>query len=351
MNNHDKEQAAARLAAIPKLNFGYYPTPIEALPRLRQALGENAPRIFIKRDDYTGPGFGGNKVRKLEYVLAQAVADGAEIVITCGGLKSNHCRVTAAMCARLGLRCILVLNEPTQPYTLTPASLKVDEMLGAEIHRVQSRDERKTMMAAIAEKLRGEGKKAVVIPLGASIPLGAIGFVRAVEETTAQLSAMNLRMDYVFHSSSSGGTQAGLVAGHQLFNLVENQIIGVSADDSSASISAEVAGIIRGVGELLGAEFDESATVLDEYFGAGYGLDTPESLAAINLLARTEGLFLDPVYTAKAMAALVDWIRQGKFSTDDNVLFWHTGGQLALFYAANGSDGETGRLGDRETGG
>ncbi|HEX9003684.1 MAG TPA: D-cysteine desulfhydrase family protein [Blastocatellia bacterium] len=346
MNNHDKEQAAARLAAISKLNFGYYPTPIEELPRLRQALGANAPRIFIKRDDYTGPGFGGNKVRKLEYVLAQAVADGAEIAITCGGLKSNHCRVTAAMCARLGLRCILVLNEPTQPYTLTPASLKVDEMLGAEIHRVQSRDERKTMMAAIAEKLRGEGKKVVVIPLGASIPLGAIGFVRAVEETTAQLAAMNLRMHYVFHSSSSGGTQAGLVAGHQLFHLVEKQIIGVSADDSSASISAEVATIIHGVGELLGAEFDESATVLDEYFGAGYGLDTPESLAAIDLLARTEGLFLDPVYTAKAMAGLLDWIRQGKFSADDNVLFWHTGGQLALFYAANGSDGETGGQGD-----
>ena len=346
MNNHDKQQAAARLAAIPKLNFGYYPTPIEELPRLRQALGANAPRIFIKRDDYTGPGFGGNKVRKLEYVLAQAVADGAEIAITCGGLKSNHCRVTAAMCARLGLRCILVLNEPTQPYTLTPASLKVDEMLGAEIHRVQNRDERNSTMAAIAEKLRGEGKKVVVIPLGASIPLGAIGFVRAVEETTAQLAAMNLRMDYVFHSTSSGGTQAGLVAGHQLLHLAEKQIIGVSADDSSASISAEVATILRGVGELLGAEFDESATVLDEYFGAGYGIDTPESLAAIDLLACTEGLFLDPVYTAKAMAGLLDWIRQGKFSADDNVLFWHTGGQLALFYAANGSDGETGGQGD-----
>lgn len=334
MNHHDQQTAIHRLANIPRLNFGHYPTPIEELPRLRQTLGANAPRIFIKRDDYTGPGFGGNKVRKLEYVLAQAARDGAEIAITCGGLKSNHCRVTAAMCARLGLRCILVLNEPAQPYKLTPASLKVDEMLGAEVHRVQNRDERNSTMATIAEQLRAEGKKVVVVPLGASIPLGALGFVRAVQEASAQLSAMNLRMDYVFHSTSSGGTQAGLVAGHQLFNLVEKQIIGVSADESSASISAEVASIIRGVGQLLGAEFDESATVLDKYFGAGYGLDTPESLAAIDLSARTEGLFLDPVYTAKAMAGLLDWIRQDKFSADDNVLFWHTGGQLALFYAA-----------------
>lgn len=341
MNKQNLQQAASRLQAFPCLNFGHYPTPIEELPRLRQALGANAPRIFIKRDDYTGPGFGGNKVRKLEYVLAQAIADGAEVAITCGGLKSNHCRVTAAMCARLGLRCILVLNEPAQPSKLTPASLpaslKADEMLGAEIHRVQSRDERKTMMAAIAEQLRGEGKSVVVIPLGASIPLGALGFVRAVEETTAQLSAMNLRMDYIFHSTSSGGTQAGLVAGNQLFNLVgfqnSGQIIGVSADDSSASISAEVASIISGLGQMLGAEFDEGATVLDDYVGAGYGLNTPESLAAIDLLARTEGLFLDPVYTAKAMAGLLDWIRRGKFREDENILFWHTGGQLSLFYA------------------
>ncbi len=340
MNNQQQQQAASRFADIPRLNFGHYPTPVEELPRLRQALGANAPRIFIKRDDYTGPGFGGNKVRKLEYVLAQAVADGTEVAITCGGLKSNHCRVTAAMCARLGLRCILVLNEPAQPYKLKPASLKADEMLGAEVHRVQSRDARNSTMTAIAEQLRAEGKNVAVIPLGASIPLGALGFVRAVEETAAQLATMNLRMDYVFHSTSSGGTQAGLLAGHQLFHLAEKQIIGVSADDSSASISAEVATILRGIGELLGAEFDESATVLDDYVGAGYGIDTPDSLAAIDLLARTEGLFLDPVYTAKAMAGLLDWIRQGRFQADDNVLFWHTGGQLALFYAPESGDGE-----------
>jgi len=336
MDKQKLQQAVSRLQGISRLNFGHYPTPIEELPRLRAALLRETggcPRLFVKRDDYTGPGFGGNKVRKLEYVLAEALAGGAEAAITCGGLKSNHARVTAAMCARLGLRCILVLNEPAESPKLTPASLKVDEMLGAEVHRVKHRDDRKPAMEAIAEKLRGEGKKAVVIPLGASIPLGALGFVRAVEETSAQLAEMNLRLDYVFHSTSSGGTQAGLIAGHQLFGLVEKQIIGVSADDSSASISSEVASIIDGLGELLGVEFDETATVLDQYIGAGYGLDTPESLEAIELLARTEGLLLDPVYTAKAMAGLLDWIRQGNFDENDNVMFWHTGGQLALFYA------------------
>ncbi|MGE0882752.1 MAG: D-cysteine desulfhydrase family protein [Blastocatellales bacterium] len=339
MKNQCQEEAKDRLTAVLCLSFGHYPTPIEELPRFRDALireigSQKVPHLFIKRDDYTGPGFGGNKVRKLEYVLARALADGADAAITCGGLKSNHARVTAAMCARLGLRCILVLNEPAELPALIPASLKVDEMLGAEIHRVKHRDERKPTMEAIAARLRGDGKTPVIIPLGASIPLGALGFVRAVEEAAAQLAEMNLRLNYVFHSTSSGGTQAGLIAGHQLFNL-SDKIIGISADDSSASISSEVASIIRGIGEMLDVELDENATVFDEYIGAGYGLDTPESLAAIELLARTEGLFLDPVYTAKAMAGLIDRIRQGLFDENDNVLFWHTGGQLALFYSTD----------------
>ena len=333
------QSAIDRLHTIPRLSFGHYPTPIEELPRLRSALIEQVgirrvPQIFIKRDDYTGPGFGGNKVRKLEYVLAQAIADSAEIIITCGGLKSNHARVTAAMCARLGLKCILVLNEPSYELTLKPASLRADELYGAEIHRVKNRDERNSTMETIAARLRSEGKNVVVVPLGASIPLGALGFVRAVEETVTQLAAMKVRTDYVFHSTSSGGTQAGLVAGDQLFHLAAKQIIGVSADDPADSISAEVGKIIRGIGELLEAEFDGSVTVLEDFIGPGYGMDSPESVAAIELLARTEGVMLDPVYSAKAMAGLLAWVRQGKFTENDTVLFWHTGGQLALFYTA-----------------
>src|SRR5262245_28285914 len=165
MEQSNIERAIDRFNAIPHLNYGVYPTPIEEAPRFRQALGRGAPRIFIKRDDYTGPGFGGNKVRKLEYVLAKAAADGVEVVITSGGVKSNHARVTAAMCARLGLRCVLVLNSAAVAHEgLNPASIALDELFGAEVIRVSKREERATMAESVAEKLRGEGKNVVVIP-------------------------------------------------------------------------------------------------------------------------------------------------------------------------------------------
>ncbi len=266
------------------------------------------------------------------------------MVITSGGVKSNHARVTAAMCARLGLRCVLVLNSAAVAHEgLKPASLAVDELFGAEAVRVASREERATTVESVAEKLRVEGKKVAVIPIGASIPLGALGFVRAVKETKAQVEAMNMRIDYIFHSSSSGGTQAGIVAGCQLFDWREAQVVGVSPDDPSASISEEVGKIIRGVGEALGAQLSEDVTVLDEYVGAGYGVPSAQGDEAIEFLARTEGLILDPVYTAKAMAALIDWVRKGKLTENDNVMFWHTGGQLALFYTPEKNPG---RLGD-----
>jgi L-cysteate sulfo-lyase len=328
----------ANFNAIPRLNFGHYPTPLEELSRLRQALGDKAPRIFIKRDDYTGPGFGGNKVRKLEYVLAQAEADGAEVLITCGGVKSNHARITAALCAKLGLRCILVLNSAAVMYEgLMPASLSVDQLFGAEVIRVAHREERTATSEAVAERIRSEGKKVAVVPLGGSVPLGALGFVRGVEELMRQLNAVNVEIDYIFHASSSGGTQAGIVAGCQLFDWPNVKDIGVSPDDPAGSISADIGRIIHGVGELLDIELQEDATVLDEYTGEGYGISSPEGDEAIRLLAQTEGIVLDPVYTAKAMAAMIDWIRQGKISKSDNVLFWHTGGQLALFYVPEGS--------------
>ncbi|HKQ74385.1 MAG TPA: D-cysteine desulfhydrase family protein [Blastocatellia bacterium] len=332
------EQAIRRFSAIPRLNYGVYPTPIEEAPRFRAALGRKAPRIFIKRDDYTGPGFGGNKVRKLEYVLAKAVAEGAEVAITSGGMKSNHARVTAAMCAKLGIRCILVLNPPAvaPPEGLEPASVTVDGLFGAEVVRVNKREERATTVESIAEKLRSEGKNVATIPLGASVPLGAMGFVRAIEETKGQLDAMNTRIDYIIHSSSSGGTQAGVVAGCQLFDWREVKIIGVSPDDPSSSIAEEVGKIVRGIGETLGAHLSEDVTVLDEYVGAGYGVPSSQGAEAIELLARTEGVILDPVYTAKAMAALIDWVRKGELNENDNVMFWHTGGQMALFYAPAG---------------
>jgi D-cysteine desulfhydrase len=332
------QQAIHRLGAVTHLNCGNYPTPIEELPRLRAALG-GGPRLLIKRDDYTGAGFGGNKVRKLEYALAQAAADGAEAVITIGGEKSNHARVTAALCARLGLQCILVLS-PAEPASespaLKPASLYLDEIFGAEIHRVRSREERKPAAAEIAEKLRREGVRLAEVPLGASSPLGALGFVRGVQEAAAQLEAMNARPQHIFHATSSGGTQAGIMVGCQLFGLEDTQVVSVSADEPAEALSTEVAETISGIGELLGfpsSSFRNKPLVLDSYIGPGYGMDAPGSVDALRLLGRTEGVTLDPIYTAKAMAALLDWVRKGKLTEKDTVLFWHTGGQLTSFYA------------------
>ncbi len=324
---------AKALERFPRLDCGFYPTPLEELPRLRAALGKGAPRLFIKRDDYTGAGLGGNKVRKLEYVLAQAQADGAEIVISMGGEKSNHARVTAALCARLGLPCESVMNPPNVRYDgLKPANLMADELFGAKIHRVANRDERNDLSAELAARYMQAGRRVALIPLGASVPLGALGFVRAIGETKAQLAAANVQVTHIIHASSSGGTQAGIVAGCQLYGL-SAQVIGVSPDDPSASIAAHVAEIIDGIGVLLDCALDRRVTVRDEFVGAGYGIPSDESTKALALVAHTEGILLDPVYTAKAMAGLIAMIGDGELTADDTVLFWHTGGQLALFYA------------------
>ncbi len=336
INDELRERALGRLVSIPYLAASHGPTPIEELPRLRAALGR-APRILIKRDDYLGPGFGGNKVRKLEYLLAEAQAGGVEVVITCGGVKSNHARVTAALCARYGLRCELVLNPAAVGYAgLEPASLRLDRLYGARLHLVGTRAERDVTMARLAAEYQQAGERVMTIPLGASVPRGALGLVRAAGETAAQLEARGLEVDALYHCSSSGGTQAGLVVGRALFPRLAGEVIGVSPDGLAAEITGTVAGIVEGVGELLGlppGTFDEPVTVLDDQIGAGYGIPTPEGEAALALVAQTEGIVLDPVYTAKAMAGLLDRIRRGLIAPTQTVLFWHTGGQLALFYA------------------
>jgi D-cysteine desulfhydrase family pyridoxal phosphate-dependent enzyme len=326
----DRARAVDRFEQIPRLALGHFPTPLEKLPRLRAALGRG-PSLYIKRDDYTGPGFGGNKVRKLEYVLADALAAGADCLITCGGEKSNHCRATAMLAAKLGLECHLVLN-PAAVVTGKPASLAIDEWVGARIVRVASGAERAPRMEQVAERLRSEGRQPYGIPLGASSPLGAMGFVAAASELAAQMAARELTFDAIFVSSSSGGTQSGLSAGVQLF-LPGTRVIGISPDDPTASIQTTVGGILSGVGARLGIEFQTECEILDQYIGPGYGVESDAGREAFQLLARTEGILLDPVYTAKAMAGMLDWIRSGRSADARRVLFWHTGGQMALFHA------------------
>jgi L-cysteate sulfo-lyase len=324
------------LDAFPRVECGVYPTPLEELVRLRAVLGKNCPRIFIKRDDYTGTGFGSNKLRKLDFAIARELQNGTRTIITIAGEKSNHARVTAAVCAKFGLRCILVLNKAEKgviPDGLKCASRYLYELFGAEIHWVDSRDDREPKALEILE---AEGEKAAYIPLGVSVPLGALGFVNAVNEVKTQFEALNLTPDYIFHAGTSGGTQAGLIAGCRIFGFEKTRIIGVSPDDSATEISERVAEITNGIYDLLKkTEFHVSTdeiTVLDEFIGEGYGVETEKGCAAVGLLARNEAVVLDPVYTAKAFAALLTWIEDGKLNAQDNVLFWHTGGQLAWFY-------------------
>ena len=294
------------------------------MTRLRAALG-GGPRLFIKRDDTIGFGFGGNKVRKLRLVAAEAAAAGADTLITSGGVQSNHARATAAAAAKLGMRAILVVNGA--PPERASANALLDALLGADIRYVASRDERAPAMQVAADEERRAGRRPYVIPIGASTPLGAAAFALAVTELLEQIPPP----DAIVHASSSGGTQAGLIAGCALAG-VRTRVIGISADEPKASLHATVADIIEGLAVLAGAPLrDPTIEVDDQFVGGGYGVPTSESTAAIELLARTEAVFLDPTYTAKAMAGLIDYVRRGLFDASQTVLFWHTGGQVGLF--------------------
>jgi len=321
--------ALATLRALACESLAPHPTPVDRLDRLRHRLGPDTPALFMKRDDLLSFGMGGNKVRKLQTVLAAALAAGADTLITCGGLQSNHCRVTAAAGAALGLRVVLVVNGAAQNTPTGNALL--DQLFGADVRHVRSREDRATMMATVAEELTELGRRPFVIPLGASTWLGAAGFAMGVEE----LLIAGVSPTVIVHSTSSGGTQAGLIAGCALFGL-KTRIIGISADESTETLSSIVRGLLAQLGSELGASaaaigLDRPIEILDTFVGGGYGVPTSQSREALELTARAEGIVLDPVYTAKAMAGLLHLIRSRQVSTTDRVLFWHTGGQAGLF--------------------
>jgi 1-aminocyclopropane-1-carboxylate deaminase/D-cysteine desulfhydrase-like pyridoxal-dependent ACC family enzyme len=296
------------------------------MPRLAAAL-PNAPRLLVKRDDTIGFAFGGNKVRKLRYVAAQALRENADALITSGGVQSNHARVTAAAAAKLGLKCILIVNG--EPPARPTANALLDRLLGAEVRYVASREQRADAMDRAAAGLRAEGRRPFVIPIGASTPLGAAAYVQAVRELLDQVPPP----DVIVHSTSSGGTQAGLVAGCALAGI-RTRVVGISADEPSSVLQRDVRSILGGLGPLLGVEqnlADSPVNIDDRFVGAGYGMPTDESREAIELTARTEAIFLDPTYTAKAMAGLIAAVRAAELRPHETVLFWHTGGQVGLF--------------------
>jgi D-cysteine desulfhydrase family pyridoxal phosphate-dependent enzyme len=317
-----------RLRSLPRATLAHYPTPVEELPRLRQALGDATPRLLVKRDDAISFAFGGNKVRKLEMVLPEALSRGADTLVTIGGVHSNHVRVTASAAARMGLECVLVINgsRPTRP----AGNALLDELAGAKIHYVASRAERVPRMQEALAELERAGRHPYEVPLGASTPLGALGYARAIPE----LAEQGHRPDAIVVAASSGGTLAGIVAGVELCGW-RTRVLGVSPDDPAVDIAATATKIIEGMGPLLGLEGPAFARrrqieVDEAQVGGGYGVPTAASQEAITLAARSEALYLDPTYTAKAMAALIAYVREGRFKKEETVLFWHTGGQVEL---------------------
>jgi D-cysteine desulfhydrase family pyridoxal phosphate-dependent enzyme len=310
---------------IPRLNFAHLPTPVEALPRLSEVLG--GPQLLIKRDDQTGLAFGGNKTRKLEFLLAAAREQGAKMLITGGAMQSNHCRQTAAAAARFGFRCILVLtgDKPPQP----SANLLLDQLFGAEIVHVADRNDRDRILQETFDRAVGQKMKPYLVPYGGSNATGALGYAFAMQELVEQ----NRQPDWIVFATSSGGTHAGLLLGQRVFGY-KGKLLGISVDESEEWLKKEVSKLASATSEKVGhsIEFTSADVVVNaDYCGAGYGVVTEREREAIRLFARYEGLLLDPVYTGRAAAGMIDLIYKGFFKNTETVLFLHTGGQPALF--------------------
>ena len=322
---------ALNIQSFPRINLGYLPTPIAELKQLSQKL--NGPKILMKRDDLTGLGLGGNKVRKLEFLIGEALALGCDTVITGGAAQSNHCRQTAAAAASVGLACHLALGG-TKPDGIN-GNLLLDYLFGAQVHWCG--EQRKgEQLPVIAEKLKAEGRKPYIIPYGGSNSVGALGFVAAMGELKHQLDAAHRNVDCIVFPSSSGGTHAGIVAGAAFYNLTV-AVVGIGIDkrlSTEIPYEHELASLANELSQKLELKKVYAAdyfTVRKEYQTPGYGVVSDLEREAIKLVARHEGILLDPVYSGRAMGGLISMIRNQEFSKDDAVLFWHTGGTPALF--------------------
>jgi len=310
---------------ISRLNFAHLPTPIETLPRLSEALG--GPRLLIKRDDQTGLAFGGNKTRKLEFLVAEARDQGAQTLISGGSLQSNHCRQTAAAAARFGFKCILVLTgeQPKQP----SANRLLDELFGAEIVHVSERKDRDRILQDTFYRAGRKGMKPYLVPYGGSNATGALGYAFAMKE----LAEQNLHADWIVFATSSGGTHAGLLLGQRVFGY-KGRLLGISVDESEEWLKQHVSELASTASEKLGKRIQftsDDVMANASYCSTGYGILTEQEREAIRLFATCEGLLLDPVYTGRAAAGILDLIRKGFFKKNETVLFVHTGGQPALF--------------------
>jgi len=331
-------------ASPPRFPLALLPTPLVEASRLSKVIG--GPRIFIKRDDLTGFGFGGNKVRGLEFYIADALARHADVIVTGAGPQSNHVRATSAAARVAGLDVIAVMHD-SRPAE-TQGNLLLDELLGAQLRFTNNPDRRlvDTEIESVAEELRRAGRRPYVIPRGGASALGALGYVECMREMGAQLRAMNVRSDpptalrtcWIVLATGACGTQAGLIAGMKTYGDAPYRVLGITVSRPVAEcvqrvgrIAVEAAQLARRAITLEG----EDVLVRDGFIGPGYGIPTPEGVEAIRLVARTEGVFLDPTYTGKGMAGLLAEIRSGRIGKDETVVFVHTGGEPALFAHAD----------------
>lgn len=340
MDGRAQQAAVEKLASFPRLRLGMFPTPLEKMPRLRDALGPGCPRLFIKRDDLCGFGLGGNKVRKLEYTFAHLLSEGFTAVVTTGGERSNHARLTAAFCAKLGLKCYLIVDRKPRPRgtdELRPSAAYLEQLYGANVEVVDGIEERDATAEDKLAELRSAGVNAAAIPLGGATARSSLGFVLAMAELAAQSREIGVEFDCIAFASSTAATHAGMILGSKIFGLDGCELRGYSPEpDSRRSIAQAVSGILDECGEMLHIDTDDPRPLIkidDDFAGDAYCAETEAAAEATSLTAHCEGILLDPVYTGKAMAGLFAAIRNGEIGSDKNILFWHTGGQFAQFFA------------------
>ncbi|MEM7334118.1 MAG: D-cysteine desulfhydrase family protein [Chloroflexota bacterium] len=309
------------------VSLGHFPTPIEKLDRLSRFL--NGPELFIKRDDLTGLATGGNKTRKLEFLIADAIHHECDHIVTVGGPQSNHCRQTAAAAAKLGLGCSLIIKGEKPKQRL--GNLLLDELLGAHVYWTNGRT-RAEMMEEVVAELQKMGRKPYPIPVGGSNVIGSASYVAAMEEFHHQIRDVYLNFDFIVLASSSGGTQAGIVLGSHIYGF-NGEVLGISVDGPADQLKTQVAALATATATHLGLDsmsLLEQVVINDDYIGDGYAQVGEPEREAIQLMAQKEGILLDPVYTSKAVAGIIDLIRWGAFTRGQSILFWHTGGSATL---------------------
>lgn len=326
------------LPDFPRFRLAHLPTPLERLERLRKHL--NGPRLFMKRDDCTGLALGGNKTRKLEFLIGDALNRGATAVITEGGVQSNHVRQTAAAAAKAGLKCHLALDHRVPIDTsiyCESGNFLLDRLLGATAHLCGPNETRASVVTRVTSDLRSQGEVPYVIPTGGSNEIGALGYVLAARELLQQANEADISIDHVVAAASSGGTQAGLIAGMAIENS-DVLVTGIDVEGDDGALTFEIENVTERCAERIGlaaGPWSSSPRIERGYAGEGYGIPTVSLIEAINLTATLEGILLDPVYTGKAMAGLIGMIRSGAFATDQTIVFIHSGGAPALFAYAD----------------